>query len=180
MPSKGGTGAAPGRWTTAMLALLAGGGLVAAMALILTVGGSDKPPATPPAAAAASPALPATMQGDAAAGAAAPRTDAPAPGAPSLVGRWARQDGDYLLDIRGVGAGGKVEAGYFNPDPIRVSRAEVTGEGDARSLFVELRDVNYPGCTYNLRHDAANDRLVGVYYQAALQQKFDVIFERMR
>jgi hypothetical protein len=181
MGSKQDAGAAPGRWTTVMLALLAGGGLIAAMVVILTAG-DTRPPAAP--AASPAPGQNFGMKDDATAvpapGTAAPPADAKAPGAHPLAGRWLRPDGGYVLDIRTVGADGKVEAAYFNPGPIRVSRAEVRGEGDTRSLFVELRDVNYPGCTYNLRHDAAKDQLVGVYYQAALQQQFDVVFERMK
>ena len=46
-------------------------------------------------------------------------------------------------------------------------------------VFLELRDVHYPGSTYTLTYDPARDQLQGVYYQAALQQRFDVVFVRM-
>jgi hypothetical protein len=42
-----------------------------------------------------------------------------------------------------------------------------------------LRDVHYPGSTYTLTYDPAHDQLKGVSYQAALQQRFDVVFVRM-
>ena len=45
-------------------------------------------------------------------------------------------------------------------------------------LFVELRDVNYPGSTYSLRYDPARDVLEGAYFQAMEQQTFDVSFVR--
>ena len=44
-----------------------------------------------------------------------------------------------------------------------------TPEGGALKLFIELRDVGYPGSTYTLTYLPAGDRLTGVYYQAAIQ-----------
>ena len=46
-------------------------------------------------------------------------------------------------------------------------------------VFIELRDANYPGSTYNLTYDPQSDQLQGIYYQAALQQQFEVVFLRM-
>jgi len=51
---------------------------------------------------------------------------------------------------------------------------------DDHSAFVELRDVNYPGSTYTLVYQAENDRLYGIYYQAALGQMFEVEFVRAK
>jgi len=95
-----------------------------------------------------------------------------------LAGRWLRTDGGYVLEIRGVEAGGKVDAAYFNPRPIHVAKAEASQDGPAARLFVELRDVNYPGSTYNLRYDPGRDVLEGAYFQAVERQTFDVSFER--
>jgi hypothetical protein len=95
-----------------------------------------------------------------------------------LAGRWVRIDGDYVLEIRGVEAGGKVEAAYFNPRPIHVARAEASQDGAAVRLFIELRDVNYPGSTYRLRYDPGRDVLEGDYFQAMQQQTYDVSFVR--
>jgi hypothetical protein len=97
----------------------------------------------------------------------------------ALKGRWLRPDGGYVVDIREVGADGRMTASYFNPRPINVSRAEATREGDETKVFIELRDVNYPGATYNLTFDPKSDQLRGVYYQPALQQGFEVFFVRM-
>jgi len=33
-------------------------------------------------------------------------------------------------------------------------------------VFIELRDVNYPGSTYSLTYEPASDQLKGIYYQA--------------
>jgi hypothetical protein len=97
-----------------------------------------------------------------------------------LKGRWQRPDGGYILQIRTIDAGGKIDAGYFNPRPIHVSRAEATQEGGKMKVFVELRDTGYPGSVYNLTYNPKEDVLMGVYFQAAVQQNFDVFFTRMK
>jgi hypothetical protein len=107
----------------------------------------------------------------------APAADA---GFQKLVGRWQRPDGGYVLAFSSVDAGGKIEAGYFNPGSIHVARADASRDGATVKVFVELRDVNYPGSTYTLSYDPASDQLKGIYFQAALQQRYEVYFERMR
>ena len=97
-----------------------------------------------------------------------------------LKGRWRRPDGGYVLEIRNIEANGKIDAGYFNPRPINVSRAEASQAGTTTKVFIELRDTNYPGSTYTLTYDSENDQLQGIYFQAALQQSFDVVFVRMK
>lgn len=95
-----------------------------------------------------------------------------------LMDRWLRTDGDYMLEIWAVSPEGAVEAAYLNPGPIHVERAHASRSGDAITLFVELRDVNYPGSTYDLRYDRARDVLEGTYFQAAEGQTFEVSFAR--
>ena len=97
-----------------------------------------------------------------------------------LKGRWLRPDGDYVLEIIDVDNSGKMVASYFNPQPINVSRARASYEGANIKVFVELQDVNYPGSTYDLTYQQVRDQLEGIYYQAALQQNFEVIFVRMK
>jgi hypothetical protein len=97
-----------------------------------------------------------------------------------LVGEWVRSDGGYVLAISGVAPDGKATASYFNPRPIHVARAEAKLEGALVGLFVELRDVNYPGSTYTLGHDTATDQLKGIYYQAAQGAQYEVVFSRRR
>jgi hypothetical protein len=101
-------------------------------------------------------------------------------GADRLVGRWVRPDGGYVLKIRSAQAGGRLEAAYLNPRSIKVARAEWRREEGRLLVFVELRDVNYPGSTYNLRFVPDKDRLVGAYYQAVQKQTFDVEFARQK
>jgi hypothetical protein len=96
----------------------------------------------------------------------------------TLKGRWLRTDGDYVIAVEDVTLNGTVKAAYYNPTAIHVSEARATKEGDRLELFVELRDVNYPGCTYRLNYVPETDRLQGVYFQAAMQEQYEVAFER--
>jgi hypothetical protein len=98
----------------------------------------------------------------------------------TLKGRWERPDGGYVLEIRDIAADGQAEAGYFNPSPIKVESARASSEGGTLKVFVTLRDVNYPGCTYTLAYDAQSDQLFGKYYQAAAQQTYDIVFARLK
>jgi hypothetical protein len=97
-----------------------------------------------------------------------------------LKGRWLRPDGGYVLEIREIDGSGKMVAAYFNPRPINVSRAEASQVGETTKVFIELRDKNYPGSTYTLTYDPQSDQLKGTYFQAALQQTFEVEFIRMK
>jgi hypothetical protein len=97
-----------------------------------------------------------------------------------LEGKWVRPDGGYLLELRNIKKDGSVSASYFNPRPIKVYRAELSRKEGKISLMVELRDVNYPGSTYNLQYDPANDRLKGTYFQAVERQTFNIEFVRVR
>ena len=97
-----------------------------------------------------------------------------------LKGRWLRDSGGYTIEIRSVGPGGKLEAAYFNPKSIHVGKAEASQQGEMLKVFIELRDVNYPGSTYTLAYDAKSDRLVGRYYQAVARETFDVYFVRLK
>jgi len=97
-----------------------------------------------------------------------------------LKGKWERPDGGYVLQIRDVDAEGKMDAGYFNPSPVHVSRALAYSEAGQTKVFIELTDVNYPGSTYKLTWDAKSDQLFGLYFQAKLKQTFDVTFARLK
>ncbi|MCL4176252.1 MAG: hypothetical protein KJ072_00675 [Verrucomicrobia bacterium] len=97
----------------------------------------------------------------------------------ALLGRWLRTDGDYLLDIRAIDGTGKAQVDYFNPRPIHVARAEASREGESLKLVVVLEDVGYPGSYYTLAWSQPEKRLAGEYYQATLQETFEVIFTRL-
>jgi len=95
-----------------------------------------------------------------------------------LVGRWGRTDGGYVIEIQTVRDDGTLEAAYYNPGPINVARAEAGEKDHGLEVFIELRDVNYPGSTYTLVYDRVNDRLQGIYYQAVARQNYEVVFVR--
>jgi hypothetical protein len=95
-----------------------------------------------------------------------------------VQGSWLRQDGGYRLVIGVIGEGGHAKGEYFNPNPIHVAWTRVWTEGGAIKVDAELRDTNYPGCIYKLTYDAAGDRLVGTYFQAQMQQTYEIEFGR--
>jgi hypothetical protein len=97
-----------------------------------------------------------------------------------LQGRWLRPDGGYVLELRDSGDDGSLKAAYFNPRPINVEQAEVRRKDGTLTVFVVLRDVNYPGSTYTLRYDPEADRLMGTYFQAMQGQTFEVVFMRVK
>ena len=97
-----------------------------------------------------------------------------------LTGRWLRLDGGYILEIRSVDAAGRMDAAYLNPRPINVAKAQATRDGSNLKVFVELQGPGYPGSTYTLTYDPKSDQLGGVYYQAVVQQRFDVSFVRTK
>ena len=105
---------------------------------------------------------------------------APNPEFEKLKGRWLRPDGGYILEIRSVTAEGKMEAVYLNPRPIHVAKAEASRESETVKVFVELRDVNYPGSTYTLTYHPATDHLAGNYFQAVQRENFAVEFVRQK
>jgi len=97
-----------------------------------------------------------------------------------LVGRWIRTDGGYILELQTIGRDGTLDAGYYNPRPINVARAEWRRSGQELGVFIELRDVNYPGSTYPLHYDPETDRLQGIYFQAVAQERYAIEFIRSR
>ena len=95
-----------------------------------------------------------------------------------LVGNWVRPDGGYVIEISKIYPNGKVDAAYFNPRSIHVSRSTVSEKDGIIELFIELQGQGYPGSTYTLKYNPAYDALIGIYFQAVIQQPFDVIFQR--
>ncbi len=95
-----------------------------------------------------------------------------------LIARWVRPDGGYTLLIKAVNDDRSIDAAYFNPNPINVSKAQVSNESDKVNILVELRDIGYPGSYYTLVYDPDSNRLTGVYHHLVLKQNFDVYFVR--
>jgi hypothetical protein len=87
----------------------------------------------------------------------------------NLIGRWRRVDGGYMIDIRRIDANGQMSAAYYNPKSIHVSRAAAALNDGAVSVFIELKDVGYPGSAYTLMYYPEQDILSGVYFQAVVK-----------
>jgi len=85
-----------------------------------------------------------------------------------LPGKWQRSDGDYVIEIFSVTKEGKMDAGYFNPNPINVDKAEWKINDNKLYIRVILKDVNYPGSTYTLIYNPVNDTMSGNYFQALI------------
>jgi len=100
--------------------------------------------------------------------------------AKQLEGRWLREDGGYVLDLQDIRPDGSLKAFYFNPRQINVHEANWKFEDERLLLYVELRDVNYPGSNYTLMYRASQDLLWGSYFQAVQKQTMDVNFVRMK
>lgn len=111
----------------------------------------------------------------------APKPDA-APATPAslekILGRWVRDDGGYVLELRSGAAGGVLDAAYFNPKPIAVSRAAWLEAGGRLQVLVELTGSGYDGSTYILHYEPQADRLVGEYRQAVQRQTYEIAFVR--
>jgi hypothetical protein len=97
-----------------------------------------------------------------------------------LLGRWQRVDGGYVIVARHIQADGQMDAGYYNPRPINVARAQASAYDDKIKIEVELRDKGYPGSAYTLIYAADKDALFGYYYHAPTKQNLDVVFVRMK
>jgi hypothetical protein len=95
-----------------------------------------------------------------------------------IIGEWVRPDGGYIIRIRNIDPEGRIDLGYFNPREINVSEANVSVQKGLLKLFIKLQDRGYPGSTYTLYYYAEKDALAGFYYQAAIKQKFEVVFIR--
>ncbi len=98
-----------------------------------------------------------------------------------LEGRWVRPDGGYILDLRHISGDGRVWASYFNPRRINIAHADlrVRSNGTIR-LFVELRDTNHSGSTYDLLYNPKTDSFTGTYFHAARKQTYQVEFVRKK
>ena len=97
-----------------------------------------------------------------------------------LEGRWVRPDGGYILQLGEIKKDGSLMAAYFNPRPIKVFSAKWSRKEGKINLFVELRDVNYPGSKYNLQYEPGSDRLKGTYFQAVERRTFHIEFVRAK
>jgi len=97
-----------------------------------------------------------------------------------VVGDWVRTDAPYEIKISELSGNGVLKVGYFNPRSINVGKASWASADGAIKIYIELRDVNYPGSNYNLTYFSGNDTLVGKYFQAVEGATYDVGFSRKK
>lgn len=97
-----------------------------------------------------------------------------------LKGKWLRSDGTYTIEIFSASSDGRMDAGYFNPNPIKVGNSGWELRDGIIFLEIVLRDANYPGSKYNLIYDRKSDCLAGNYFQAVQGINYDVIFSRKK
>jgi hypothetical protein len=97
-----------------------------------------------------------------------------------LIGKWIRSDGGYTIEVFSATKDGKLDAGYFNPNPIHVDKSEWKISENILYMRVILKDINYPGSTYVLRYIPDNETLAGNYFQAVEKTNYDVIFSRKK
>jgi hypothetical protein len=55
-----------------------------------------------------------------------------------------------------------------------------TNSGGGLYIYIELRDVNYPGSNYKLSYSAVKDVLEGEYFQAVEGLTYKVSFTRIK
>ena len=99
--------------------------------------------------------------------------------ADTLLGRWLRPDGNYVIQINSIDKNNKVDAQYFNPRPIKIAHAELIPDKSYR-IFIEFDDEGYKGSTYDLFYDPVNDTLTGKYFQATYGQTYQIGFIRLK
>jgi len=96
-----------------------------------------------------------------------------------LAGKWLRSDGSYTIEVFSVKEDGKMDAGYFNPNPINVEKSEWKIAENNLYVRIVLKDVNYPGSTYTMMYNIEKDLLTGNYFQAVEGVNYDVAFQRI-
>jgi hypothetical protein len=166
--------------------LVAGAAVAGAIILVIRISNDRTIPNTPPAVeragpVAATPPAPAAVQASSLPAVPAQATvPIPADLLVKLRGSWQRTDADYVLSLQEITADGKITATYMNPKAIHVATSYL-GQRDAKfPIYIELRDIGYPGSYYVLDYDAALDVLTGVYYHMGIHRLFEVSFVRVK
>lgn len=97
----------------------------------------------------------------------------------TILGRWLRPDGNYVIQINSIDSENQIDAQYFNPKPIKIARAELIPDDNFR-IFIEFDDEGYKGSSYDLIYDPAQDALSGKYFQATYGQTYQIAFVRLK
>ena len=95
-----------------------------------------------------------------------------------VTGEWLRTDGNYILNLNRFNADSTINAVYLNPRSIHIAETRWKVRDTFVYILVKFEDEGYPGSYYSLGYIPEKDILYGLYYQAALDQEFEVVFER--
>jgi hypothetical protein len=95
-----------------------------------------------------------------------------------ITGEWLRTDGSYVLNIQKFNDDSTLTTIYLNPKPIHIAETGWKVQEGFVYLFVRFDDEGYPGSYYSLGYLPEEDKLYGFYYQAVMDQEFEVLFER--
>ncbi len=95
-----------------------------------------------------------------------------------ITGEWLRTDGNYVFNIEKFNADSTLQAVYLNPKPIHIVETRWKLQDGFVYFFIKFEDEGYPGSYYSLGYLPEEDKLYGFYYQAQMNQEFEVVFER--
>ena len=95
-----------------------------------------------------------------------------------LKGTWVRPDGGYTIEIKSIDPNGRIDATYFNPKLLPFAKARPCRKVRRCAYSSNSRRAATRVRRMKLSYDPASDRLKGIYYQAVVKQKFDVVFVR--
>ena len=83
-----------------------------------------------------------------------------------------------MLRIERFNNDSTINAGYLNPKPIHIAETRRKVIDDTVNFYVIFEDEGYPGSYYSLGYITEEDKLYGFYYQAVINQEFEVVFTR--
>jgi len=93
---------------------------------------------------------------------------------------WLRSDGNYTWEIRKFKADSTLNAAYLNPKSINIETTQWKIRDNYVYFFIKFQDEGYPGSYYSLGYYPEEDKLYGSYFQAVAEQKYDVVFDRVK
>jgi hypothetical protein len=102
----------------------------------------------------------------------------PWPGFEVLKGHWRALEGGNVIDVKNISPTGIMEVYFFNPDSVRVNKAQAARDGTETKVLIELRNPGSFCCTYDMTYDPSSGQLKGVYWLKANFRSTDVVFIR--
>jgi hypothetical protein len=104
----------------------------------------------------------------------------PWPGFGVLKGRWQALNGYEVLEIKQIEATGRMEAAFWKPEPVHVSRAQAGRDGKVTRVLIHLRYPDSSCCFFDLTYEPGSERLKGIYWLKGRSKSTDVVFIRVK